>query len=112
NRRRLWPQQGSAQRGAEVCAHEQEIVDHVTRHLAPPAFVLHEHVSEIVHVDVHFVPPAVDRDYWFLFTTGMSALPMTTPPDAGGSRFAELSILLPPDWVIDRARWAQDGRWF
>jgi hypothetical protein len=84
----------------------------VSRHLAPPAFVIHEIESELVHVDVHVVPPASDRQFWFLFTTGMSALPMTVPRDLDCSRHAELSILLPPDWKLDRASWIEDTRWF
>lgn len=96
-----------------LAAHEQaRIVEHVTRHLAAPAFVIHEIESEIVHVDVNVVPPGPERDFWFLFTTGMSARPMTIPPDTGCSRFAEVSILLPADWKLDQASWRNDSRWF
>lgn len=91
--------------------HEAAIVDHVSRHLAPPAFVIHQIESELVHIDVHLVPPAAERDFWFLFTTGMSARPMTKPHDAPGSHLAELSILLPPDWRLNRESW-RDTRWF
>src|SRR5258708_5963436 len=97
---------------AKPCIHEPAIVAHVTRHFAPPAFVIHEVVSDIVHVDVHVVAPGPRHDYWFLFTTGVSGLPMTKPRDAPGSRFCELSMLLPPSWIFDRATWEQDERWF
>jgi hypothetical protein len=64
--------------------------------------VLHEIESRFVHIDVHLIPPAPDRDNWVLFTTGMSALPMTLPPDACtcGScpDRAELVMGLPSDW--------------
>lgn len=92
--------------------HEETIVLHVTQRLAAPAFVLHEIESEIVHLDVHVVPPDNDRDYWFLFTTGMSARPMALPAHAHASRLAEISIKLPRDWVFDRAIWAREPRWF
>jgi hypothetical protein len=69
--------------------------------------VIHEIVSKIVHLDVHVVPPATDRDYYFLFTTGMSSRPMAKPPEAPGSQFAELSLALPSSWRFDR----QIPRW-
>src|SRR4051812_45736396 len=108
-KRAPWP---NARRPIEPRIHESAIVDHVTRHLAAPAFVIHELVSEIVHVDVHVVPPGPGHDYFFLFTTGMSGLPMSKPYKAPGSRYAELSMLLPPTWIFDRAVWDKDERWF
>lgn len=97
---------------ARECRWQQAIVDHVTRYVGAPEFVLHEIKSELVHLDVHVVPPAPDRAFWFLFTTGMSARPMTVPAGAHSSRYAELSILLPRTWKLDRASWQQDSRWF
>ena len=92
-------------------AYEDAIVDHVAQHLARPAFVIHELESRLIHLDVHVVAPAPEHDFWFLFTTGMSALPMKKPSGAPGSRFAELSMLLPPTWRLDRDSW-RDTRWF
>src|SRR5262249_56794862 len=54
-------------RMAAYCAHETAIVNHVAGHVARAAFVIHEERSEIVHLDVHVVPPAADRDHYFLF---------------------------------------------
>jgi hypothetical protein len=96
---------------ASHSSHEAAIVEHVSRHLARPAFVVHEIESELVHLDVHVVPPDQDRDFWFLFTTGMSARPMKKPSDAPGSSLAELSILLPRHWRLDRESW-RETRWF
>lgn len=97
---------------ARHTAHEQAIVDHVAEHLARPAFVIHEIESELVHVDVHVVAPAPAHDFWFLFTTGMSARSMCKPHDVPGARLAEVSILLPPHWQMDRDSWRRDSRWF
>lgn len=102
----------STSRHVAHCAYEDAIVDHVAKHLARPAFVIHEIESELVHIDVHVVPPAPAHDFWFLFTTGMSARPMTKPHDAPGPKLAELSILLPPHWQMDREAWRRDSRWF
>jgi len=65
--------------------------------------VQHEIESRFVHIDVHLIPPAVGRDHWVLFTTGMSALPMTFPPEASCMcgkcpDRAELVMGLPASW--------------
>ena len=87
------------------------IEEHVARHVAPVDVVFHEIVSDLVHLDVHLVPPGARNPYWMLFTTGMSARPMTMPPGAPGSPYAELAILLPPEWRCDQESW-KDERWY
>jgi hypothetical protein len=89
----------------------EAIEKHVARVVGPPRFVVHEIVSDFVHVDVHVVPPSKEKPFWFLFTTGMSALPMAVPHGAPCSPFAELSILLPPEWRCDLASWQASTRW-
>jgi hypothetical protein len=103
---------GSGSVAAPETSFADAIIRHVTRHVGAPAFVLHEIESELVHLDVHVVPPAAGRDDWFLFTTGMSARPMRVPGDARSSRFAELVMKLPRHWVFDRATWRREPRWF
>lgn len=83
---------------------------HLARTVAPVAFVAHELTSELVHVDVHFVPPSSATPFWLLFTTGMSDLPMTVPCECCPTH-AELCMLLPPSWQCDRSAWTDD-RWF
>lgn len=73
---------------------------HIAEHLGEPAFVLHEVVSDLVHIDVHVVPPRPGRDFFTLVTSGMSDLPMNTPGQLASQRFAELLICLPPDWPL------------
>jgi len=98
----------------------EAIEGHLTRLVAPAQTVLHEIVSHRVHVDVHVVPPTAERPYHFLFTTGMSTLPMNRPADAPGSAYAELAVLLPPDWRLGTSgattidaeeRWYWPIRW-
>ena len=36
---------------------------------------------------------------------------MTKPPDAPGSRFAEVSLALPSSWRFDHATWRAEPRW-
>jgi hypothetical protein len=79
----------------------EPIEAHFARYYGEPETVFHEILSDLVHIDVHVVPPAAGRDRWTLFTTGMSDLPMTTPEGAGDLAFAELVLFLPPEWRVD-----------
>lgn len=80
-------------------SHRAEAVEaHVQEHIGGVETVWHEIVSDLVHIDVHVVPPTPDRDAYTLFTTGMSDLPMNVPePDL---QYAELLISLPPQWDL------------
>ncbi|WP_412467421.1 suppressor of fused domain protein [Pedobacter sp. KLB.chiD] len=62
--------------------------------------VLHEKESEIIHSDVFIVKPAENRRYNLILTCGMSALPMSVPHDLDNLKFAEITMLLPPDWNL------------
>ncbi|MEU8002165.1 suppressor of fused domain protein [Catellatospora sp. NPDC049111] len=76
-----------------------EAIDrHIEAHFGPIAYVWHEMVSDLVHVDVHVVEPTPDRPFYTLITSGMSELPMAAPE--GYSRYAELMISLPADWPM------------
>ena len=53
--------------------------------------VLHELLPLIPHVDVYRFPPNGNRDFFTFVTSGMSDLPMNSPPDVGADfRRAEL----------------------
>src|SRR5690349_1134473 len=89
-----------------------EAIDaHVAKYVGPAEHVFHELVSERVHIDVHVVHPGATHPYWFLYTTGMSARPMTLPDGYDATPYAELSILLPPTWQVDEASF-KDERWY
>lgn len=90
----------------------EAIVSHLTGRLGEPAFVLHEIVSDLVHIDVHAFPPRPDRDWWTLVTTGMSDLPMNTPGHLASQRFCELMICLPSSWPLGSDEALHDDRWF
>lgn len=80
----------------------EAISAHVAKHIAEPDFVFHELISDLVHIDVHMVPPGPGRDYHTLVTSGMSDKPMTVPEGAEEYRYAELVIRLPASWPIDQ----------
>ncbi len=86
--------------------------EHVERHLGRTEWVLHEITSDLVHVDVHVVPPGPQREFYTLVTSGMSERPMTRPDDVEGCEFAELVACLPPEWPgligTDRGRPTSD----
>jgi len=89
-----------------------EIEQHIARHFGKAENVFHELISDLVHIDLHFIAPRPERNWWTIFTTGMSALPMTIPDGAPEEfRFAELVLQLPPEWKLDEAS-LKDERWW
>jgi hypothetical protein len=82
--------------------HLEAIVSHVDKDIGKPATVLHELVSDLVHVDIHVVAPTSKRNYYTLVTSGMSDRPMNVPAGFEEWRFAEVMICLPPDWPMEQ----------
>lgn len=67
--------------------------------------ILHEIVSDLVHIDVHVMWPKEGENFFVVYTTGMSDLPMTLPNDVPKERhkdfeLAELYLFLPGDWPL------------
>jgi hypothetical protein len=65
-------------------------LDAIVSHIGKPETVLHELVSELVHVDIHVVVPTPKRNCYTLVTSGMSDRPMNVPAGLEELRFAEL----------------------
>ena len=105
--------------GSRIFRHEQrerelafsggdaELIEAVERHVAEhfpgygdDATVWHEVISDLVHVDVHVVPPSDERPFYTLVTSGMGERPMTVPEGLEDYRHAELVLGLPPDWPV------------
>lgn len=78
----------------------EEVSAHIEKTISPYAMVFHEIVSDDLHIDIHHVPPGPKRPFHALITSGMAALPMTTPEGADNARFAELAIVLAPTWNV------------
>lgn len=78
----------------------EEISDHIERYVGNVDIVFHEIVSDMVHIDVHWVKPTVEKPFHTLITSGMSDLPMTVPEGLDGHQYAELSICLPEAWDL------------
>ena len=79
------------------------IVEHIETHLGETSLVIHEVVSQFVHVDIHIVPPKPGRDFCTLVTCGMSDKPMNVPQKLKGMglEFAELLLCLPKSWRVE-----------
>jgi len=82
---------------AECC---EQITRHVKRHIGPVKTVLHEILSNLVHIDVLLVEPTPAQPFYTLVTSGMSDRPMSAPKQAAGCEYAELVIRLPATWPI------------
>lgn len=80
--------------------HVAEIEKHFDHFFGTAESVFHEIVSDPVHIDVHIIAPQPTRNWWTLYTTGMSDRPMTVPQGKEKYRFAELVLALPPEWQI------------
>ncbi len=78
----------------------EAITRHIENYIGPPDTVLHEIISDRVHIDVHVVKPTFRRNFYTLITSGMSDLPMNAPPQLPSAQFAELLICLPPNWIL------------
>ncbi len=84
------------------------IEDHIKEYFGEFPTVLHETVSEDIHVDVCVIPPTKERNYFTMVTMGMGAHAMNIPEGLGKDKErAELVICLPPDWKVgeDSEKW-------
>ena len=80
----------------------EHISNHVERHYGKIETVWHEIISDLVHVDVHWVQPTAERPYHTLVTSGMSDRPMTVPEGAEDFRYGEVMLCLPSEWKISK----------
>ena len=79
------------------------LIEAMDRHLdaifpGVPRSVLHELVSDLVHLNVHVVAPTAERPFHTLVTSGMAERPMSQPEGVEGCGFAELTLSLPEGW--------------
>lgn len=89
----------------------EQISTHIEACIGPVETVLHEIISDTVHIDVHVAKPSPNNPFIRLITSGMSDLPMATPEGAPVPRFRELMISLPAKWQLDQES-MQDEQWY
>lgn len=90
----------------------QLITDHVEKHIGEINGVFHEVVSDLVHVDLHLIPPTAERPFQTLVTTGMSDRPMSPPDEVSDLAHAELMIALPPDWPLSHEAFEDENHYW
>jgi hypothetical protein len=104
------------ERGFDVAIGDSELIEaaeaHLTRHVGEPGTVFHEVVSDLVHVDVHVVPPVAERPWTTLMTSGMAARPMTVPDGLEEHALAELTLALPPEWPLTEKDWEDEANYW
>lgn len=79
----------------------EAITNHIEKHVGKIESVFHELVSDIVHIDVHWVKPTEELPYNILITSGMSDLPMKVPEEFEVNKHIELCMLLPEVWNLE-----------
>lgn len=78
----------------------EAISEHIESHIGKIESVFHEIVSDLVHIDIHWVKPSEKFPFHTLVTSGMSDMPMTVPEGLEDHKYSELCVLLPGDWNI------------
>ena len=96
------PRQGGLELPTEYHKNAKSIEGHIQQYFGTSSFVWHEIVSDIVHIDVHVIPPTNTHHFYTLITSGMSDLPMNTVEKR--FQFAELVMCLPTSWPIMQLR--------
>ncbi len=91
----------------------EDIEAHVEKHVGKVKTVLHEEVSDLVHIDVLLIPATAKRPYQLLVTSGVSDLAMHMP-EAGfeDHNRVELMIALPKDWPISAAAFENENHYW
>jgi hypothetical protein len=74
--------------------------------------VLHEEESELVHSDIYIVKATEERPYNLLLTCGLSALPMQVPEELDYLKYAEILMLLPPQWKLEYENFADENNYW
>jgi hypothetical protein len=105
-----------SERGFEFAVGDSENIDRITahaeKHIGPVSTVLHEVISDLIHIDVHVIEPSEQRNCYTLITSGMSDRPMQAPEEYSGFRFSELLICLPPHWPMTQESWkVEENYW-
>jgi len=90
----------------------EAISTHIEKHVGTPDIVFHEIVSDIVHIDVHWVKPNGKFPFHTFVTSGMSDKPMTVPEGLEALRYAELCIFLPNDWAIGQEEFKDENNYW
>ncbi len=85
---------------------------HIEKHCGKVEMVWHEIISDLVHIDLHWVKPSAERPFHFLVTSGMSEKPMTVPAGAEEWQYAELCLALPASWPMSQEAFEDENNYW
>src|SRR5687768_14726391 len=90
----------------------EAISAHIEKHIGPVDYVFHEIVSDLVHIDIHFVKPSEEFPYNVLVTSGMSDKAMNVPDEMEDFKHAELCMLLPANWSLGQDAFKDENHYW
>jgi hypothetical protein len=103
-------------RSGKVTPPDEEAISkieaHMDKYIGGGGSVFHEVVSDLVHIDIHMIPPSAQHPYRTLVTTGMSDRPMFSPKAYAELRYAELVLCLPPDWPVEQGDFKKEENYW
>ena len=79
-----------------------EIEKHIAHYIGNIRGTFQDETTNNMPIQVHHVCPTTEKPWHILITSGMSNLPMTTPPGIDCPKYAELMMCLPGDWKMDQ----------
>jgi len=92
--------------------HLAEVEAHVEKYIGKIETVFHELASDLIHLDVLFIPATEDRRYHVLVTSGVSDEPMNVPEGLEKFRRAELLIALPAEWPLSQLSFNDENNYW
>lgn len=78
-----------------------EIEAHVDKYLGQIELVWHELISDLVHIDILYIPPSSQRNFITFVTSWMSDLPMNVPEELENWKYAEVMVTLSSTWKVE-----------
>jgi hypothetical protein len=90
----------------------EQIEAHIEKHVGKVDTVYHEIMSDLIHLDVLWVPATAERPFHLLVTSGVSDEPMTVPEGMEKYRHAELMMALPGDWPLTEAAFKDEANYW
>ncbi|EOQ28978.1 TPA: suppressor of fused domain protein [Bacillus thuringiensis] len=83
--------------------YHDEILEHVTKYFGTIQNTIIEIVpGSNVSVNIHIIPPSMNKDFVTLVTTGMSDVPMGYSNEESEFKYAELLLKLPSSWLVGK----------
>ena len=83
--------------------HHVEILEHIATYFGSAKNTIIETVpGSRVSINVHVIPPSINKDFVTLVTTGMSDEPMDYSNKESVFKYSELLLKLPSSWIVEK----------